>query len=124
MYVGSEVMCFAPCFGPERAGVLTACPISIAVPGQPGGRKKKEKVSMHITEFLKPAPSSAMSWADELDVTDSGASGAACERLFAFRLRLFAFSCTSCVHLSVSEEADACAADRKRSEQVYPGASF
>lgn len=36
---------------------------------------------MHITEFLKPAPSSAMSWADELDVTDSGAAGAECEHL-------------------------------------------
>lgn len=28
---------------------------------------------MHIAEFLKPASSSAMSWADELDVTESGA---------------------------------------------------
>ena len=76
------------CFGPEWARVLTACPISIAVPGQPGGRKKKEKVSMHITEFLKPAPSSAMSWADELDVTESGASGAECARRTAMALRV------------------------------------
>ncbi len=42
--------------------------------GDAYAKKKKEKKTMHVTEFLKPAPSSAMSWADELDVTESGAS--------------------------------------------------